>query len=89
MTYIDSETRIPDGQAGHQLMRQELYDRSMLDVEHCGQLCVLWPKRERLRRWFLNVEDRQQRLTLGSLGRVHRAEVHYRVGIGCYEGMMA
>ena len=33
------------------------------------------------------MEDRQHRLTLGSLGRVYRAEVHYRVGIGCYEGM--
>ena len=32
-------------------------------------------------------KDRQQRLPLGSLGRVHRAEVHYRMGIGCCEGM--
>ena len=28
------------------------------------------------------MEDREQRLTLGSLGRVQRAEVHYRVGFG-------
>ena len=33
------------------------------------------------------MEDRQHRLTLGSLGRVHRAEVDYRVGISYYEGM--
>ena len=45
-------------------------------------------KRERLRRrWFISVEDRQQRLALGSLGKVHRAEVDYRVGIRYYEGM--
>ena len=35
----------------------------------------------------VSADDRQQRLNLGSLGRVHRAEVHYRVGRGCYEGM--
>ena len=52
-------------------------------------------KWERLRRWFIRsgggveVEDRPQRLTLGSLARVHRAEVHYRVVTGYfYEGMV-
>ena len=33
------------------------------------------------------MEDRQQRLNLGSLGRVPRAQVHCRVGIGRYEDM--
>lgn len=68
-------------------MRQESYNILILEIEHCGQLCVLLLKWERLRRWFISVEDRRQRLTLGSLGRVYRAEVHHRVEIGCYEGM--
>ena len=50
-------------------------------------MCTLWLEWGRLRRWSINAEDRQQRRTPLSLGRVHRLEVHYRVGIGCYEGM--
>ena len=69
------------------MVRRECCNRTILNVEYCDKLCTLWLKGERLRRWFINVEDRQQRLTLGSLGRMHRAEVHYRVGIRCYEGM--
>ena len=35
----------------------------------------------------MDVKDRQQRPTLGTLGRGHRVEVHYRVWVGCYEGL--
>ena len=68
-------------------MQQEGTNQTMLNVAYCASLCTLWLKWERLRRWFISVEDRRQRLTLGSLGRVYRAEVHHRVEIGCYEGM--
>ena len=33
------------------------------------------------------MEDRKQRLPLGSLGRVHRAEIYHRMGVGHYQGM--
>ena len=69
------------------MRHQERYERQQLDIEHGKRWFVLLQKRKRLPRWFINVEDRQQRLTLGGLGRVHRAEVHYRLGIGYYEGM--
>ena len=51
------------------------------------QISNLLHKLERLRRWFITVEDSEQRRTLGGLRRVRRAEVHYREGIRCYEGM--
>ena len=70
------------------------YNKSCKTGQYCklstvqyNKLCTLLLKWERLRRWVISVEDKQQRLNLGSLGRVHRAEVQYRVGMGCYEGM--
>ena len=60
----------------------------MLCIACCDDLCTLWLEWERLRRCFISVEDRRQRLTQGSLGRVHRAEVHFRVGVVYYEGMV-
>ena len=64
------------------MVRQELSYRSLFDDEHHGRPCVVLLKWVRLRQWFIGMEDRQQRLTLVSLGRVHRVEIHYRVGIG-------
>ena len=69
------------------MVLKELYNRSLLGNEHYGHLRELLLKGERLRRRFIRMEDRQQRLTLGSLGRVHRADIPYRVGVGYHEGM--
>ena len=68
-------------------MKEEFQDRTVLNVGYCGKLCTLLLNWERLRWWFISVEDRQQRLNLVSLGRVRRAEVHCRVAINCYESM--
>ena len=67
-------------------MDQEVMARTRLHVSNRGKVCTLWMKCDRLQRWFISVEDRQQGPTLGSLGRVHRAVVHCRVGIGYDEG---
>ena len=49
-----------------------------------NQLLDMVERCEWLYRWMAHMEDRWQCLTLG---RVLRAEVHYRVGIRQYEGM--
>ena len=64
-----------------QFVQIECRDRKLLDIECCVKLIILLHKWERLRWWFITVENSQQRLTLCGLGRVHRAEVRYMEGI--------
>ena len=67
--YLNLERQVYDDQSRQQWLQPETAARTVLRIEYCGELCQLVFKRERLRKWFISVEDRQQHLTPGSWGR--------------------
>ena len=87
VTYINVERQLLDETARQQVAQQESVHRQALVTENDAESIVMMEKQERFNRWVIRVDDHGQRTTLGGLGGIQRAEIHFRAGVGFYEAI--
>ena len=87
VTYINVGRQVVDEAARQHVAQQESVLRQALAADNYAEAMEMLANKERFSRRVIRLEAHGHRTTLGELGGIQRAEIHFRAGVGFYEAM--